>query len=244
MKLKRKILSAGILAALCAPLAMTAGTAQAEGFSGNAAVVSKYIFRGGEENNNAAVQGGFDWESSFGLYAGYWGSSLGYGNADSSNGFENDLYVGYGGEAGAFSWGVQALYYGYLNVDDADVPEVSASVGFMGFGLGAAYAVSNASWTNSGDTYLTASYEAELPANLGFEAVLGYYIYDKGDSTKLTTGPTTASGNFNSLSLSLSHPIADTGASASFGVIIGGKDRTDADLADQIVLGVNYGFDI
>lgn len=246
MKFKQKAMVAALAGALVAPTMVLPTVAQA-GFSGNVGVTSKYIFRGAEENENAAVQGGFDWESDMGLYAGYWGSSLSYGNADSDTGVENDVYFGYGGEVGKFGWDAGLLYYAYLNVDDADAPEIYGSFSFMDFSFGAAYMLDDVVWSNAGDIYLTASYETELPANLSFSAVLGYYLYDDsdpGEAGTIAANTTTNDSTFNTLTLSLSHPIGETGADASVGVVIGGKDRTDADIADQIILGVSYGFDI
>ena len=58
-------------------------------FSANVSVVSKYIWRGYNLNDDPSMQGGFD-VSSGGLYAGTWGGT------DSESGTEIDIYAGYG----------------------------------------------------------------------------------------------------------------------------------------------------
>lgn len=62
------------------------------------------------ENDNAALQGGFDFSHDSGSYVGYWGSKLGYGNTDSTNGFENDFYAGYEFSAGAVNINVDFIH--------------------------------------------------------------------------------------------------------------------------------------
>lgn len=233
------------LIALATAIASTGGTAimlpavaQAE-VSGNLSVVSEYLFRGGYENNGTAVQGGFDYANESGFYAGYWGSSLDYG--DTSTGFENDLYVGFSGESDAISYDVGLLYYVYTGVSDADTPELYGSVGFGPVSFGAAYLLDDVAWGNSGDIYLSLGYEAELPNDFSFAANAGFYTYSKDGEFIAETAESESSG-FKHLDLTLSHPLADTGADMSITYMYGGKDREGADVADTVIVGASFGF--
>jgi uncharacterized protein (TIGR02001 family) len=76
----------------------------------NFGFVNDYIFRGVYQEDSSA-SAGLDFASDNGLYVGTWGADVG-------DGLETDLYFGYGGEAGAMSWGVG--YTGYFYTDDFD----------------------------------------------------------------------------------------------------------------------------
>lgn len=80
MKLSKRLTSLTGAAALTVSAMATPMVAQAE-LSGNINVYSAYVLRGitnAMENENTAVQGGFDWSHDSGFYLGYWGSNLGY----------------------------------------------------------------------------------------------------------------------------------------------------------------------
>lgn len=214
--------------------------------SGNVGVTSKYVFRGVVESDRATVQGGLDYGHSSGFYAGYWGSQLDYGGGV-SDGYENDLYVGVSG--GDFvSYDVGVLQYLYTNVDedpvtgeDADATDLYGSVGVGPVSLGVAYAVSDASWINSGDVYTTLSYGTDLPKGFALDAKAGYFFYDNDPSNLGGT----ESSNFNDAKLSLSHPIGNSAAEMSLSYVLAGDDRSDAPVGDnQVLLGVTYNFDV
>jgi uncharacterized protein (TIGR02001 family) len=95
--------------------------AVASDFSANIGVMSDYVFRGIKQSDAGAF-GGFDWGKS-GFYAGTWAADVGQG-------LEYDLYAGYGGSAGEFSYGLG--YTGYFYTDDFDdtYQELNLSVGY------------------------------------------------------------------------------------------------------------------
>ena len=65
---------------------------QAGEWSANAAVTNNYIWRGlTQTENNSAVQGGIDYASDGGFYAGTWVSNVNYGPSDVYS-YEHDLY--------------------------------------------------------------------------------------------------------------------------------------------------------
>ena len=179
------------------------------------------------------------------LYAGYWGSSLGYPGADSNPTtdaeFENDFYGGWAGDVGPVSLSAGVVYYYYMDTSDANGAEATASVGWQGLELHMNYLLQDVTWGNQGDTYLTLSYSHDLPAKFSASATLGYYLYtDKGDFIASTKEDSA----FRHLNLSLSHPVGDTGADMSVTYVVGGKDRQGNDQQDTVVLGLSYGFNI
>jgi uncharacterized protein (TIGR02001 family) len=218
-----------------ASMAGMISTAQAE-ITGNVGVVSQYIFRGGVENDGPSVQGGLDWASDNGLYAGYWGSNLGYGD-DDSNGFENDLYIGWGGGE-SFTWDIGFLYYAYLNVSDADTPELYGSIGFGPVTLGTTYTVDDSNWTNKGDMYWTLAANGDVAGGFTLGAKAGFYTYEKEGEFISST----SSSGFRDLDFSISHALGATGADMGLNYIVGGEDRDGGDIDDHITVSVSFGF--
>lgn len=232
-------LALALAASLGSASLVTPMYAQAE-VTGNIGVSSKYIFRGTIENENAAVQGGLDYAHESGFYAGYWGSSLGYGD-DGDNGFENDFYAGFSGEAGGLSYDAYLLYYYYESVDDADTPELGLSVGFGPVTAGLAYIIDDVVWANAGDIYLYLGYEADLPSDFSFSATAGFFSYEDSGEFEEDLGTTEDSG-FKHLDLTLSHPLGSTGADMSITYMVGGQDRTGEDVENEVLLGLTFGF--
>jgi len=122
-------------------LAIAAGTvftplAQADGtFSANVALTSDYVWRGVSQNDeNPAVQGGFDYENGL-FYAGTWAS-----NVDADGTLEFDLYGGLAGETeGGLAWDVGVIAYAYPGSDDLDFAEIYGGLGYEfegGVGVG------------------------------------------------------------------------------------------------------------
>ena len=96
----------------------------------NASVTSNYIWRGlTQTTNDAAVQGGIDYASESGFYAGTWVSNVNYG-ADDIYAYEHGLYFGFSGESGDISYDVGYLYYNYDSEAEFDFAEVYGSVGY------------------------------------------------------------------------------------------------------------------
>ena len=73
-------------------------------FTGNVGLFSQYVFRGlAQTNEEVALQGGFDYSHSVGIYAGLWGSNISWlrdaGAYKAGGSAEIDLYAGYKGAA-------------------------------------------------------------------------------------------------------------------------------------------------
>jgi uncharacterized protein (TIGR02001 family) len=123
-KLTRALLLAGVLIA-GAPAAVLAADAPAAPaptpdnvFTANVGVYSQYIFRGlTQTNEKPALQGGFDWSHSSGLYAGLWGSNISWISdfaPGTSASLESDFYGGYKPTFGDFFVDVGVLRYQYF----------------------------------------------------------------------------------------------------------------------------------
>ena len=227
-----------------ASMAAAIAPAQAE-LTGNIGVFSQYVLRGitnAPENDGAAIQGGIDWAHDSGFYLGYWGSNLGYSDSDGT-GFENDFYGGWGGSVDNFSWDLGLIYYYYLNIDDANAPELYGSVGFGPVSLGAKYLMDDIVWGNQGDIYWTLGGDMDIGAGFNLGGTLGYYTYET-DGEYIPEAPEAKSSAFRHFDVTLSHPIGSTGADANFTYIFGGEDRFGGDQDDAMVFSVTYGFDI
>lgn len=213
------------------------------GVSGSIDVYSKYIYRGVTtvpENDNTTVQAGLDYSADNGLYVGYWGSNLGYGD-NGVNGVENDFYAGYSLETEAMSIDMAVYYYYYTNVSDQDAPEISLDVSMGDFTAGLKYLAQDAIWGNKGDIYWSISYNLSLPKEFSLAATAGYYTYkDSGEFIASTV----ESGAFRNLDLTLSHAIGNTGAEMRMMFIVGGKDRDGIDQDNTVLFGVGYPFEI
>jgi len=266
MKLHKKLLPVAIAAAIAAPVMVTPVTAQADSFTGNIGIHSKYLLRGiGEEAPDGAVQGGLDYtkDDAYGFYAGWWFSNLGYsynspdpGTAKNGDrqGFENDFYAGFAGEFGdsGVGWDASLLQYLYLNVDDSNLTEVLGTLTYKGFSVGFQYLLTDGWWGNAGDIYWKAGYEMDLPKNFSLAFGLGWYTYDDSDNselggcggTSLGCNVTTSNSGFRHFNITVAHPIGSTGADAYVQYTFAGEDRTGLEYDDSIVAGITYDFDI
>lgn len=240
--MKKKILSLLVASAVAAPLMST--LAQADTFTGNIGVASKYILRGitnSPENENAALQGGFDYGFDSGFSLGYWGSSLGYSDPGKSKGFENDFYGGYNNSIGDFNYGVGVVHYAYVNISHSDGTEVYGSLGYGPLTFGAKTLVKDVAWGNKGDTYWTLDFNHALPKGFTFDTMLGYYTY-KSSGTYIASTP--KSSAFRYADIGLSHPIGNTGAVMGAHYIIGGQDRNGVHQKNAVWFNISYNFDV
>jgi uncharacterized protein (TIGR02001 family) len=117
--MQKTILALALAAGFAAPALAEDAPAGPHTFTANAGVVSDYVFRGiSQSQHQPAVQGGFDYSHSSGLYAGVWGSTIEWVNRKTwvyqkDNHVELDLYGGYKGAVGDFTYDVGAIRYFY-----------------------------------------------------------------------------------------------------------------------------------
>lgn len=223
--------------------------------TGNFAVVNKYIYRGGVENDDVALQAGLDYAFQNGVSVGYWGSTLDYDPSDNSedkdHGFEHDFYVAYGNEINQnWSYKVQgtAYYYqdgGTVYSEDGDKRKTTAfdvlgELAYKDLTLAASVMLADASFANAGDVYLSAAYSYALPQNFMLNTSVGASIYNSSRDDSIIE--TTNDVAFNEARIGVSKEIANTGATASLDYVVGGKDRFDTDFDDQVIFGLNFNF--
>lgn len=254
-RLNQYILSTATLLLSSMALAEDKTATSAHSFSGNIAVVSEYISRGNTqspENDHVAIQAGLDYQHESGFYLGYWGSTLGYSLTDwqestqqysGSKAFEHEFSPGYQGNINDdLSYKLGATYYYYYQSDvKTDTWESMLALDYKNFSLSGQTLLADVNWGNKGDTYFLASYSHELAQNFTLNTALGAYYYrDKGDfESELNTEK---KFSFRHLTLGLSHPLGDSGATMSMDYIIGGKLRDDTSLKNKLVFGIQYEF--
>jgi len=167
-------------------------------FSGNVAIVSDYIFRGvSQTTNNAAIQGGLDWDTGMGFHFGVWASSLNFSDGNAAT-TEVDLYGGYGGTIDNFSYDVGFTYYWYPGAPGALNYDLWELYGKAGYDFGVASVEAGVSWTPdnfgaSGDaTYISASLTVPVVDMLSVSGGVGYYAFSRGakDQTDWNVGAT------------------------------------------------------
>lgn len=152
-------------------LGLTPAVSMAQ-FSANVGVMSDYIFRGVFQEDTAAM-GGLDYEHESGFFVGTWAADVG-------DGLETDLYFGYGGEAGDFSYSVG--YTGYYYTDDFDdtYSEVNLGLGWMGLSLDVAVGEWDGFGVSEDYTFTSLGYEFEN----GLYITFGSWDWDTSPSTQ------------------------------------------------------------
>jgi uncharacterized protein (TIGR02001 family) len=113
--------------------ASVAETADTSTFSGTITLTSDYRFRGqSQADRNAAVQGGIDYAHASGLYAGFWTSSIDFGDAAQTPA-EVDFTAGYShAVTETITASVAVAYYWYPDSGEAnyDFLELLANAAF------------------------------------------------------------------------------------------------------------------
>lgn len=182
--MKSTLLNSMILAALALPgVAMAADAAPTpeHTFTSNVGLVSDYLYRGiSQSGAKPAIQGGFDYAHSSGLYAGVWGSSISWlsdAGVATTAGLELDTYAGYKGAMSDVSYDVGFLRYNYpgtyvAGAVKADTNEIYGALTYSivtakySYALGDTFGVPDAKGTSYLD--LSASYAlADTGVTLG-----------------------------------------------------------------------------
>jgi len=118
-KFMKKLVNALVLTGLVAvpALALADDAASPHSLSANVGLTSNYVFRGITQTaGKPAIQGGFDYSHSSGLYLGTWGSNVSWltgFQGYTSGSMEMDIYGGYRNSIGPVSYDVGAIRYMY-----------------------------------------------------------------------------------------------------------------------------------
>lgn len=212
-------------AALAAGVMMSSQAAA--GVSGNIGVFSEYMFRGIEQTNEPAVQGGIDYESGIGIYAGTWASNVDFGPAD-PNTYEADFYAGYAAEFGIVSLDVGAVFYYYRDDTGLNTVEYYAGVGVGPVSL-TAYVTDDYFGSGESAYYVTSSGSVPFSGTLGLDLAAGY-----SDGDAFSGG-----SEYLDYRIGLSK---DLGDGLGFSIAVIGTDIADDD--EKLVLGLVKEFDL
>lgn len=144
-----QLFALSMLSASCAALAEDASP---HTVTGNVGFISDYTFRGISQNyRNPALQGGFDYAHSSGLFAGTWASNVS-SNQYTNTTMEWDFYAGYNGKIGddsGYSLSLNSAVYpdGKTALTGLnkkwDTTEVSGGITFKGVNLKYTYALTD-----------------------------------------------------------------------------------------------------
>lgn len=138
MKLIKKLSPVALATTMALGALAAPGIASAE-MSASASVASFYLWRGQDISAGAPqVSGSLDYSHESGAYAGIWASS-------EEGGTETDLYVGFAGEMGGFSYDLSIWEYLYPSdnaltgpgdsYSDSDLSEFVLGLGYADVGL-------------------------------------------------------------------------------------------------------------
>lgn len=174
----KTLIASSILAA--STIVSSVALAEESPFTGNIGLTSNYIWRGVSlSNDNAAIQGGLDYNWDAGFYVGTWVSNLFDGQ------YEIDVYGGYAFDVGATSFDLGVITYqlpvspnaldGYLN-------ETYLDFGWQWLSAGVAYSFGSknddTAEFSKGDIYLYVGADFELKNGLVVGALYGDYDFD------------------------------------------------------------------
>jgi len=177
--MRKSILSAAVATALLVP--GVAAAQAASPITGNMSLVSDYRFRGLTQTfEEPALQGGFDYAHSSGIYLGNWNSSI----SDSffaGAPLEMDFYGGYKGAAGPLGYDIGVLYYYYpgsnlAGVGTIDNLEVYAGVSWQFLSLKYFHAVSDffGAPNTDGSNYIDLTATFDLGQGWGVNGHIGH----------------------------------------------------------------------
>lgn len=149
------------------------------GASANIGFMSDYVWRGWTQNDgDPSLSAGLDYEADSGFYVGTWAANV---DNDGDN-YELDLYGGYAGEAGKFTYDVGVISYMYPGATDLDFTELyvngsyeSQLLGSIGAGIASTVAADDS--TQEGNLYTYVSLGGTL-GPFGYTTTIGNTSFD------------------------------------------------------------------
>lgn len=174
-----------------------AAPALADDVAFNIGATNNYVFRGlTQTDKKFAVQGGVDFATDAGFYAGAWASNVDFKDGTDA---EIDLYGGYKTEAGGFAWDVGVIAYTYVGApsgvsyNNYEV-KVGASRAFGPATVGAALYYSPDSWgVESESLYAELTGAYAVSDKISLSGGIGRQTFDPGsDYTTWNAGGTYA----------------------------------------------------
>jgi uncharacterized protein (TIGR02001 family) len=204
--------------------------------TGNLSLTNDYRYRGVSQTfEDPAIQGGFDYAHSSGVYLGTWASNVSEAELAGAN-IEWDIYGGYTLSMGDFGINVGGLYYWYPGKDEAaagfdpNTFEVYAGVTWKWINL--KYSRTTTKWFGVADSEGSGYYEANVTVPLPADISLGLH-YGFQDIAGDNAGGG-ENDDYSDWKVSVSKPIL------GFNVSLAYVD-TNIDAADN-VMGFNKAF--
>ncbi len=153
-------------------------------FTANVSLVNNYLYRGiAQTGGKPAVQGGFDYEHSSGLYAGVFGSNSSY---------FNNLYLDRGGKEGAINASMELdMYFGFKGhiAKDFNYDMGYLRYNFPGdYALGAAKGDTNELYLGFGYKWINAKYSYSLGNTFGVRDARGTNYFEVNANVPLMEG--------------------------------------------------------
>lgn len=150
----------------------------ADAFTGNMSATNNYIWRGlTQSNDQAALQGGLDYDFGNNIAIGTWVSNVDFAG---NKGTEMDIYGSYNFNLGKDTGlAVGAINYRYPSQTGLDFTEAFAKFSYQKFVAGLYYTIDKSgpsSQTN--DIYLTAGYTFDFGKARALSVTYGNYNYD------------------------------------------------------------------
>ena len=172
MKLTKTLMACSVLAASTGLSSMAVAESP---LTGNIGFTSNYIWRGVTQGSDeSAISGGIDYAHEAGFYVGTWVSSIGGGSQ-----YEQDLYAGYGFEAGPVGLDVGYIQYMYpVGNANLDFSEAYVNGSWKMLSFGAALTVDTDAGGQDDDMYLYVGADFEIAKGLNLGLVYGDYDYD------------------------------------------------------------------
>lgn len=166
------LLSAFAIPALAQTAPAAAEAAPAPALTGNIGLFSSYRFRGIDQTfGRPALQGGFDYAHSSGLYVGNWNSNVSSGAGFPDGNLEMDFYGGYKTNVGDVGLDFGAIYY-YYPGSEAKVLSTRAKSGTV----------------NNQEVYIGASWKF---LSLKYSVAIDDYFSTRGHDATSDTGQST-----------------------------------------------------
>ncbi len=206
--MKKSLIALALVGAFAAPAfaAEEAAPASEHTITGNLGLFSSYRFRGIEQTwGKPAIQGGFDYAHSSGLYLGNWNSNVSEWAGYPGGSIEMDFYGGYKTSFGDYGLDVGGLYYYYPGTDLAGKTvkngELYVGVSWKFLSLKYSYAVTDYFNVDDskGTSYLDLSGAYDLGGGWGVNGHVGYLNfknYDDGSYTDWKLGVTKDLGGY------------------------------------------------
>ena len=182
MKAKPILVSAIVLTTLTAGTATQAAEQKDHELFANINLTSNYLFRGvTQTSDQAAIQGGIDYQYKNGIYAGTWVSNVDFGGPQ-GRGYEQDWFVGYSFKTDPVIWDVGYMLYTYPSLDDQNFGELYGNIKWQFLTGGLAYTINAddgpTSTADSGDLYFYITGDWTVNG-LGLGGTLGHYSRDR-----------------------------------------------------------------